>query len=529
VIYSGTVAAAMEGRCLGLPAVAVSLVLPSTRRALRKRRARRGGTARAPGSAIRCRADTILNVNVPDLPWEQIRGWRVCRLGNRHRAEPCIRERSARPADLVDRRRRSGAGRRPGTDFHAVHEGCIALTPIHVDLTRYQALETVASWAEGLLAPGRRHDDRRSRHGKTEVQGTGMTSQRARDRLVERLRAEGIKDERVLRALRRCRATCSSTRRWPRAPTRTPRCRSATARPISQPWVVARMTEALIEHGMPKKVLEIGTGSGYQAGGAGDARHRGVHGRAHRRAAAPGAPPFRNMGLNLRTKHDDGRLGWPEHAPFDAIIVTAAGAALDGALLDQLAEAARWSRRSAPANAAQALVRIRKTPEGRAARKPRRGGVRAAAAQGRHEEISSRCTTGAGLGLLTSGRPGAGAAQFCEAIFFPVPPEFMLLPMCIASRSAGFHYAAISLAGSGGHVHRLRDRLLRDGRGVAAARQARLRRGVSHIRETVANGSHAQAFLAPGAARLHPGALQDFHHRFRRGGHASDALSSSAP
>jgi 5'-nucleotidase len=98
-------------------------------------------------------ADTILNVNVPDLPWEQIVGWRVCRLGNRHRAEPCIREVDPRgrpiywigPAGPAQ-----DAG--PGTDFHAIGEKYIALTPIHVDLTRYQALEEVGQWAVGLSA-----------------------------------------------------------------------------------------------------------------------------------------------------------------------------------------------------------------------------------------------------------------------------------------------------------------------------------------------------------------------------------------
>jgi protein-L-isoaspartate(D-aspartate) O-methyltransferase len=69
------------------------------------------------------------------------------------------------------------------------------------------------------------------------------------------------------------------------------------------------------------------------------------------------------MGLNLRTKHDDGRLGWPEHAPFDAIIVTAAGAALDPNLLDQLGEGGSLV---APVGGAlsQSLLRIRKTAEG---------------------------------------------------------------------------------------------------------------------------------------------------------------------
>jgi protein-L-isoaspartate(D-aspartate) O-methyltransferase len=132
---------------------------------------------------------------------------------------------------------------------------------------------------------------------------------------------------------------------------------------ISQPWVVARMTEALIEHGAPKKVLEIGTGSGYQAALLATLglevysveRIEELLRNARRR--------FRNLGLNLRTKHDDGRLGWPEHAPFEAIIVTAAGAVLDNALLDQLAEGGTLVAPVGDASS-QSLIRLRKSSEG---------------------------------------------------------------------------------------------------------------------------------------------------------------------
>jgi protein-L-isoaspartate(D-aspartate) O-methyltransferase len=203
------------------------------------------------------------------------------------------------------------------------------------------------------------------RHGKPEVQGAGMTSQRARDRLVTRLRSEGgLKDERVLSAIQ------SLPRHLFIDEALASRAYEDTALPIgngqtiSQPWVVAKMSEALIEHGMPKRVLEIGTGSGYQAAVLAVLgievytveRIDELMRLARRR--------FRNMGLNLRTKHDDGRLGWPEHAPYDAIIVTAAGAALDQSLLDQLAEGGTLVAPVGPANATQALIRIRKTPEG---------------------------------------------------------------------------------------------------------------------------------------------------------------------
>lgn len=151
VIYSGTVAAAMEGRCLGLPAIAVSLDTRDHKAEHWESAARAAVEITARLVADPLPADTILNVNVPDLPWEQIRGYEVSRLGNRHRAEPCIRQEDPRgrtiwwigpPGSAQD------AGE--GTDFHAVQNGYISITPIHVDLTRYQALENVAQWVAGL-------------------------------------------------------------------------------------------------------------------------------------------------------------------------------------------------------------------------------------------------------------------------------------------------------------------------------------------------------------------------------------------
>ncbi|MFD0740422.1 5'/3'-nucleotidase SurE [Lysobacter koreensis] len=153
VIYSGTVAAAMEGRFLGLPAVAVSL-------ATADHAGRHYETAARAAVEIIARlrtdplpADTILNVNVPDLPWDEIAGFEVSRLGNRHRAEACIPQKDPRGRQwwwIGAAGREQDAG--PGTDFHAVKSGHISITPIHVDLTRYQALEHVASWVGGLAA-----------------------------------------------------------------------------------------------------------------------------------------------------------------------------------------------------------------------------------------------------------------------------------------------------------------------------------------------------------------------------------------
>ena len=153
VIYSGTVAAAMEGRFLGLPAVAVSLATTDGVGRHYETAARAAAEIIARLKIDPLPADTILNVNVPDLPWDQVRGFEVGRLGSRHRAEACIPQTDPRgrqwwwigPAGAEE-----DAG--PGTDFHSVRHGHISITPIKVDLTRYQALEQVASWVAGLEA-----------------------------------------------------------------------------------------------------------------------------------------------------------------------------------------------------------------------------------------------------------------------------------------------------------------------------------------------------------------------------------------
>ena len=149
VIYSGTVAAAMEGRFLGLPAIAVSLVGEDLRHY--------DSAARAVVKLLELLqndplpADTILNVNVPDVPWEAIEGFEATRLGRRHKSEPVVKMQDPRGRDIywvgpVGAEQDAG----PGTDFFAVRNNRISLTPLHVDLTRYRALDQVASWLEGL-------------------------------------------------------------------------------------------------------------------------------------------------------------------------------------------------------------------------------------------------------------------------------------------------------------------------------------------------------------------------------------------
>lgn len=150
VLYSGTVAAAMEGRFLGLPAIAVSLA------------AINGGyfspshydTAAEVVKILLQRLhgqplpqDTILNVNVPDVPYAELQGMVATRLGHRHKSEPVIEQRDPRgdkiywvgPPGLAE-----DAG--PGTDFHAINHKQVSITPLQVDLTCHSALDKLTGW-----------------------------------------------------------------------------------------------------------------------------------------------------------------------------------------------------------------------------------------------------------------------------------------------------------------------------------------------------------------------------------------------
>jgi 5'-nucleotidase len=150
VIYSGTVAAAMEGRFLGLPAVAVSLVLNGRRNFTTAARVARVLLADIASSPIP--TDTILNVNVPDIPFEGLDGIEVTRLGHRHKAEGVVKSRDPRGRTIFwvgPAGPEEDAG--PGTDFYAVAHRRVSVTPMQVDLTRHAALEATAEWTAGLL------------------------------------------------------------------------------------------------------------------------------------------------------------------------------------------------------------------------------------------------------------------------------------------------------------------------------------------------------------------------------------------
>jgi 5'-nucleotidase len=147
VIYSGTVAAAMEGRFLGLPALAISLVSLSGQPAHMASAARVAVELVGLLQFSPLPADTILNVNVPDLPWDQLAGFQATRLGHRHKSEPVVEDVDPRGKPIYwvgPAGPEQDAG--PGTDFHAVRSGYVSVTPIQVDLTRHDALLRVASW-----------------------------------------------------------------------------------------------------------------------------------------------------------------------------------------------------------------------------------------------------------------------------------------------------------------------------------------------------------------------------------------------
>ena len=154
VLYSGTVAAAIEGRYLGLPAIAFSL---ATMRGIK--RDRYFDTAEFFIKKIiknlqnnPLPEDTILNVNIPNLPVNEVKGIKITRLGNRHKAENTVQD--------VDPRGRKiywigaagpEADAGEGTDFHAINSGYISITPMKVDMTKHSAIDDLMKWSSKII------------------------------------------------------------------------------------------------------------------------------------------------------------------------------------------------------------------------------------------------------------------------------------------------------------------------------------------------------------------------------------------
>jgi len=148
VIYSGTVAAATEGRSLGLPALAVSCCGGSGE--VHYQTAVEVVKQLLPKlSDLAIDANTVLNINVPNISLDKIQGFKVTRLGRRHHAEPVIKSQDPRGRDMywvgpVGEQLDAG----PGTDFHAIGQGFVSITPLHVDLTQYQAMASTEQWLQ---------------------------------------------------------------------------------------------------------------------------------------------------------------------------------------------------------------------------------------------------------------------------------------------------------------------------------------------------------------------------------------------
>lgn len=174
---------------------------------------------------------------------------------------------------------------------------------------------------------------------KESIDGIGMTSQRTRNRLIERLREKNITKESVLEVMR------TTPRHLFLDEALSHRAYEDTSLPIghgvtiSQPYIVAKMTELVLSQGIPDKVLEVGTGSGYQAAIL-SRLIKQVY-SVERIAALSNQARIRFSQLdynNIDLRHTDGSWGWPEHAPYPVIIVTAAPPEVPEALLEQLAD-----------------------------------------------------------------------------------------------------------------------------------------------------------------------------------------------
>jgi protein-L-isoaspartate(D-aspartate) O-methyltransferase len=195
-------------------------------------------------------------------------------------------------------------------------------------------------------------------------QGIGMTSQRTRDRLVQRLQEEGITNQQVLSVIR------NTPRHIFVDEALASRSYEDTALPIgygqtiSQPYVVARMTSILLETGPLDRVLEIGTGSGYQAAVLAPLAKEVYSVERIRPLLDLARKRLTELQMrNVRLKYSDGSWGWPEFAPYDAILATAAPEQIPDSLLSQLAMGGRLVM-PVGSRVGQELVLLTKTPNG---------------------------------------------------------------------------------------------------------------------------------------------------------------------
>jgi len=196
-------------------------------------------------------------------------------------------------------------------------------------------------------------------------QGIGMTSQRTRDRLIERLRAKGIQNPQVLEAMRLLprhmfvdEALASRAYEDDALPI-------GHKQTISQPYIVARMTEALLVEGNPRKILEIGTGSGYQAALLSRLVEKVYTVERIKPLYLQTKKLLSSLKIrNVRCKLSDGTWGWEGYAPYDAIIVTCAAVEIPTSLINQLKYGGRLIIPVGEAEASQQLLTLKRTQKG---------------------------------------------------------------------------------------------------------------------------------------------------------------------
>ena len=335
-IYSGTVAAAIEGHLFNLPAIAVSLPGGGKRRFDTAAAFARDFAARLLAAKIDPnRPPPLFNINAPDVPPEAVRGARLTRLGRRHTAEKSKRIRDGEDefwfefGEAGDAR---DAG--PETDFHAVERGFVSVTPL---TGRFDDARCRRPFRRGGAVLRARRRVRR----KMTVSARKPQPDKS-DRIIADALAARIDDAEVVDAFRRV------PRRVFLSAALAMRAADDDALPIgfgqttSQPFVIAKMLEMARRGKRAGRALEIGAGCGYQTALLAELFDEVF---AVERVAALGARARRALAVlgcdRIRLKYDDGMNGIPQAAPFDAIVVAAESDITPPSLLAQLAPGAR--------------------------------------------------------------------------------------------------------------------------------------------------------------------------------------------
>ena len=347
VTYSGTVAAAMEGTALGIPSIAMSQSCGDL-----DELSPPWACAEAHAPALIKRLidvewpqGVLLNINFPDLPPEQVTHVAVTTQGTRDQSMLRVDER-------VDARgqtyfwigfKRLFKDPETGTDLHAIAQGRISVTPLHLNLTEMRQHERLAKFVDGPLAA---------------LESSGIAA------LIGTLRREGVSDERVLAAIAQTPRELFVEEGYEREAFRDTALPIACGQTISQPYIVAYMSEALgVRDNM--RVLEIGTGSGYQTAVLARLAKTVYTVERHLPLLKKAEARFKALGLNnIVARHADGFQGWGDEAPFDRIIVTAAFREVPKMLADQLGDGGILVAPVGYDSISQRLVKMVRTGQG---------------------------------------------------------------------------------------------------------------------------------------------------------------------